>query len=370
MSSSSSKPTKNSSTTNLADADVGGPPKGVPHQQTHILKTAADLRKEYEPVRWTVEGLVPEGGVVIDAGAPAIGKTWMNLDLAIHVARGIPWLGRFSTRPGRVLLVLEEEDPNAVVERLDMLYAASGLSIEQGDGLNCAYIIDGGVRIVRSDVLDTKLKGTVLEYQPSLIIIDPFRRVHDLDENDSGEMSMLFKRLRELTRLNDTPASVLMSHHVRKAGGFGGPQDRVRGSTDIAGSLDGMLVVDGKFPDIKIEHAKSKRGPTLPDFRVHFEVGHDTMLLEYRDDAIDAEDQRERGYEAIREVLRNGPMNQSQFWNGCRERGFGRDRIGTLFTELAVSGEVEMYDGDRSAKMYRLVVAGNGPTTTDSKEGC
>ena len=56
----------------------------------------------------------------------------IGLLFALAVATGRPWLNRLKTRQGSVLLVLEEEDRSAVLERLDALYAGLGFSQEVG----------------------------------------------------------------------------------------------------------------------------------------------------------------------------------------------------------------------------------------------
>lgn len=47
----------------------------------------SDMR--LEPVRFCVEGLLPEGLSIL-GGAPKAGKSWLVLDLGIRIARGEP----------------------------------------------------------------------------------------------------------------------------------------------------------------------------------------------------------------------------------------------------------------------------------------
>ena len=101
---------------------------------------------------------------------------------------GKSWLGRFKSRTGAVLLVLEEEDGNSVVERLNVLYGAVGLSEGEGDALPIEYLIQQGVNLLTPDgALNPDLVRHVQEMQPALIVLDPFRRVHGLGNTHAKE---------------------------------------------------------------------------------------------------------------------------------------------------------------------------------------
>ena len=214
-------------------APIGG---GNNKQLNYTRQTLTDLRASYKPTGWQVDRLLPRPGMLLIAGTPGIGKTWLVLDTALAVAVGRAWLNRFQTHQGTVLLVLEEEDASAILERLDALYDGLGLSQEQGDGLPIQLLVQQGVSLMQADgTLDVELLRHIQEVQPALIVLDPFRRVHGLDENDSTQMSLLFNRLRWLT--NEYACSLLLVHHLRKRSD--GPEDaldRLRGSSDIPAS--------------------------------------------------------------------------------------------------------------------------------------
>lgn len=120
------------------------------------------------------------------------------LSIALAIATGQRWLGRFQVQQGRVLLVLEEDDPNSILERWDKLCAGLGLSSEARDQLPVEFLIQQGVKLVTdAGGLHPELRRHVEEFKPDLLILDPTRRLHDLDENDSGQMSMLLSLLRQ-----------------------------------------------------------------------------------------------------------------------------------------------------------------------------
>jgi len=361
------------------DGVVGDPPiKGGVNNTTSALTpvSASVLRANYKKVKWIVDGVVPEGGIVLFVGQPGIGKTWLMLALALDVALAQQWLGRFACKSGRVLIILEEDDPNAIVERLDLLYAGMDLPKEKGDELEIGYLIQAGVSLLTSKdkKLNPKLEIVMREYKPSLIIIDPFRRVHGEEENDSAAMSNLFKELRQLTGFTDPPCAVVMNHHDRKGFGSSGRRlDGVRGSTDIAGSVDGVLEISGVFEEgLTINHSKSKRGPCQGEFDVLPFVCEDYVRLvaaDHKDKAAKQSDNEEEACKAVRKALTGGPLNQSKLFKACSDNlGVGRDRVEKACEKLINENELAVTKNGRS-KLYELVVGGDMGTINNKVTG-
>jgi hypothetical protein len=70
-----------------------------------------------KPLLGTIENCyLAEGGVMILASDPHVGKTTLALDLIAHMASGTDWLGITVLRPVRIL-VIENEGPKAMFQR-------------------------------------------------------------------------------------------------------------------------------------------------------------------------------------------------------------------------------------------------------------
>ena len=332
-------------------------PIGGQQQQTtqYTRQTVAYLRKNTKPTEWLVEPLLPTNGNMLIAGIPGIGKTWLVLLIALVVAIGQSLLNRFQTRQGAVLLVLEEEDSSAVLERLDMLYAGLGLSQEEGDALPIHVLIQQGVSLVTPErVLEPELLRHIEEVKPALVVLDPFRRVHGLDENDSGQMSALFNLLRQLQA--EKECSLLLIHHLRKRSEHAEEAlDRLRGSSDIAASVDSVLEVGGQFGHLVVKHSKSKRGKALGSFLIKSEEISGAMRFSFQDPDVAAEIDRKEIRKLILQALGDGSLNQSQLLKAGKEKGFGRDRIKNMCDELGKKGLLEQKDGPRGSKLFALV---------------
>lgn len=347
-----------STVASVASNLVAAPLGGQRQQQGYTRQTMDDLRRAYRPTEWLIDKIVPVPGTVLIAGVPGIGKTWLVLSAAIAVAMGRPWLSHFKSRQGAVLLVLEEEDSSSVVERMSLLYGGMGLSQEQGDKLPIEFFIQQGVSLLASDgSLTPELRRHIEEVQPTLIGMDPFRRLHGSDENDSGAMSHLFSKLRGVTQLTSTPCSLLLVHHLRKRTLTDSGLDRVRGSSDIGASVDSVLEIDGEFDNmLKLRHAKSKRGPTLGLFLMQPEIKAEMVKLKYMDAVTQAETNQQATRSVILEALGNAPLNQSQLLASVKKRnGPGRSRTMAAVNEMVNAEALKVLPGKRKdEKIYAL----------------
>ena len=165
---------------------------------------------------WLVEGLWEEEGVGILGGAPKSCKSWLALDLAFSVATGTPALGKYEVKaPGPVLIFAAEDQPQRVRSRLEGLAACRGQNLER---IPLHLIVESALRL-DTERDQSRLADTVGRYRPRLLVLDPFVRLHRIDENSAQEVSRVLAYLRELQR--DHHVAIFVVHHSRKAGAAG-----------------------------------------------------------------------------------------------------------------------------------------------------
>ena len=181
-----------------------------------------------EQQRWLVDGLWSEEAVGIIGGEPKCGKSFLALDLAVAVAAGIPCLRRFTvSRPGRVLLYPAEDALHVVRRRLEGICAAAGVSLAE---LDVQVITAPSLRLdLEAD--RARLDETVARLKPRLLVLDPFVRLHRIDENVSGDVAPLLAFLRELQRRH--AIAVVVVHHARKGAGAIRAGQALRGSSEF-----------------------------------------------------------------------------------------------------------------------------------------
>lgn len=196
---------------------------------------AALLDKPDPERHWLVESLWPQSGVGIIGGAPKCGKSWLGLDLAVSVASATPCLDSFPVSAcGGVLLYMAEDDSAVVRQRLAGICAHRGLDLA---GLPIGVITASSVRLdLPRD--QHRLRETVRRHAPRLLLLDPFVRLHRVNENQAGDVSAILGYLRELQRAYDL--ALVVVHHARKNGGPTGGQS-LRGSGDFFAWVDTAL---------------------------------------------------------------------------------------------------------------------------------
>lgn len=186
-----------------------------------------DVTEPSEQTRWLVRSLWPAAAVGIVGGSPKSCKTWFALDLALSVASATPCLGTFPVeQPGPVLAFLAEDSIERIRARIAAMARHRNRPLQ---GIDLHLIREGVLRLDRErDLL--RLRATIQKLQPRLLLLDPFVRLHRINENDAGEVSRILGDLRQLQR--DHQLAVLLVHHARKNGPRAGGA-ALRGSSDL-----------------------------------------------------------------------------------------------------------------------------------------
>src|ERR1700678_4070188 len=173
------------------------------------VEQASRLAHGPEGQRWLVTGLWSEQAVGIVGGEPKCCKSFLALDLAVAVASGTQCLRRFSVpKPGRVLLYAAEDALHIVRSRLAGICAAAGIGLRDLD----VHVITAPTLRIDLAADRDRLERTVVELAPRLLVLDPFVRLHRIDENASGEVAPLLAYLREVQRRHGV--AVVVVHHV------------------------------------------------------------------------------------------------------------------------------------------------------------
>lgn len=218
------------------------------------LNLAALLGAPRPKLDFVLPGL-PAGVVGALVAPGATGKTTLALQLCAAVALGEAALGGLfgPVAAGRSVLV-SSEDPlpiltNRLKDLLDWLLATThvsddtiemrrqadliaalqaNMSVTMAQGPASMLVVDGKLRGAAIDALVRQTEGA------RLVVIDPLRRFHDGDENDSAAATALVQAFESLARRSG--AAVLLSHHTSKSStlnGAGSEQQAARGSSAL-----------------------------------------------------------------------------------------------------------------------------------------
>jgi len=243
----------------------------LPVEPAHRLAARAEER------RWLVTGLWAEEAVGIVGGEPKCCKSFLALDLAVSVAAGTPCLRRFPvSRAGRVLLYAAEDALHVVRRRLEGICAAAGVALRD---LDVQVITAPTVRLdLEAD--RASLDETVVKLRPRLLVLDPFVRLHRIDENASGEVAPLLACLRELQRRHGV--AVALVHHAKKGGGRARAGQALRGSSEFHAWGDSNLYLRRHGDDLTltVEH---RAAASVPAIALELAQRGDALALEVVD---------------------------------------------------------------------------------------
>jgi len=198
--------------------------------------------------------------VGIVGGEPKCCKSFLALDLAVAVASGTPCLRRFVVpQPGRVLLYAAEDALHVVRSRLEGICAAAGIELRNLD----VHVITAPTLRLDLPVDRGRLEKTVADLAPRLLVLDPFVRLHRIDENASGEVAPLLAYLRELQRRYSL--AVLLVHHAKKSGGRMRAGQALRGSSEFHAWGDSNLYLRREGPKLTltVEHRAAASAPAI-----------------------------------------------------------------------------------------------------------
>jgi AAA domain len=220
------------------------------------------MQTEYPDPQWAVEGLLPEGCIIL-AGKPKHGKSYLALTWALAVAKQYKCMDHFRVTSGDVLCFSLEDYAKRVQRRLQRLYKTPSTKHTIEFFYDAPKMSHGfGERLSATLARRTSVR---------LVIIDTLRCIRDaqteqynLYQEDSDFIGGLNKCAQ------DAGMTILIVHHTRKAksddvfeeiSGTGG----LRGATsanmvleETTGEADAMLNIEGKDFDHRM-HVAMKR---------------------------------------------------------------------------------------------------------------
>jgi hypothetical protein len=218
------------------------------------LMCLEDLRQQSDQVRWLVKNVLPAEAVGMMFGGSGTFKSFIALDAALHVAHGLPWMGR-RTKKGPVLYIAAEGGAG-LWARVDAWHRSRNL--EYG-GIDFR-VLPAAINLAQ-DAWRVVDAAQLVSHTPALVVVDTLSQTYAGEENSAQEMASYLRelgaRFRDLWR-----CAVLLIHHSGHSA-----TERPRGSSAIRANLDFML---GVFRDEKemlatVSCAKQKDGDTFSD---------------------------------------------------------------------------------------------------------
>ena len=194
------------------------------------------------------------------------------------------------------------------------------------------------------------LKDLISEHSPRVLIIDPFIRFHDVDENSSNCISGIFKLFRELIEMYSI--SIILVHHAGKDPSRGG-----RGSSVITGEYDSAIYLTKKTGYTKL--AFDMRHVETPDNR-YISFNSETFTFECTDSSSDP---------VFEYIENNGNVNQTElikYW--VQNDTYSQSHAYRMVKKSVSHGLVKSDDGYLYIEDDEKDTEGMNPLTDKEKE--
>jgi len=231
-----------------------------------LLLSVPEIVERSQKQSWLVKYVIPEGlGVLF--GQSGTFKSFIALDLALHICYGMEWLGQKTVKAE--VCYVSAEGGGGIARRIQAWHEARGM-----DWRNCPLkvVIDH----IDPDTDYVRLRREIENLGGArLIILDTFSQLFGADEN-SAEAVSEFMRMLSRTLLKPLKATILLVHHVGHSDG-----DRPRGSSALTANVDFLFAVyRTKGERIAVlENVKQKDSDLWPPVNFHcskVELGSDS----------------------------------------------------------------------------------------------
>lgn len=207
------------------------------HTKLPIITAKGLMAKHFEPVRWIVPTLIPSG-VSMLGGKPKVGKSWLDLDVAISVAGGgMPFGSNFQCDQRPVLLLSLEDGERRLQGRL------RDMDRTIPDALTLAFkwqrLDTGGMEDIDEWAAANNYNG--------LIIIDTLKRVRPTEQQGKTLYGQDYDAVAPLLDYHNKHNGIdfWVNHHLNKREDKQTTDvtDLISGSTGLTGALDNVLIL-------------------------------------------------------------------------------------------------------------------------------
>ena len=230
-----------------------------------VIRPSVAFSKNLPPPVYILPSLRPRTVGLIVA-QESVGKSFLALEIGLAKATGCDMTGIGITGPGNGAVYFSKEDPPEIIEeRLQSIAPfIPNEGIARADDLEIVSLYGRPATLVsEKSLVNDKLIRQIIKTGSGkdLLIFDTLRKLHDLEENSSGEMKVLLEIFDRIAL--ETGAAVLLIHHTNKSAnlnGQQGDQSSARGSNAIVGNTRWSLHLE----TVKNEAGEKRVKVTIP----------------------------------------------------------------------------------------------------------
>ncbi|UJX47168.1 AAA family ATPase [Xanthobacter sp. YC-JY1] len=204
------------------------------------------------PLQWLVKGMLIEGGLSTVYGPPGTSKTFLVLDLALHVAHGREWFGRRVATGG--VVYVSGEGGSGMRQRMK-----AWRKERDGEAGRPFVLVPSSVDLFEGDdgletlISDVRQHAGMMSAPLRLVVLDTLSRMIGAgDEDKARDINVVVQRAERMQR--ELGCHVLVVHHSGKDRERG-----ARGSNALLGAVDAAIEIsrhetglcEGKIAKVK-----------------------------------------------------------------------------------------------------------------------
>lgn len=230
--------------------------------QEYYFTRATSYLSQPAPLKWIIKGWMPDSAVSMVYGESGVGKTFITLDMACHIASGMQWHGH-KTKAG-IVVYMAGEGNYGIRQRVTAWCKANGVTsldnllisnkaIDIDSPATAAQIINAVREVTQEDTL--------------AIFIDTVNNHMSGDENSAKDTRNMLNACNIVARALNS--SICLNHHTGHAADS---KQRARGSSAWKASLDASILVSKNDGSIEISCTKMKDAEPPKTFFGRLEV--------------------------------------------------------------------------------------------------
>lgn len=307
-------------------------------QPTFVTLSSVKARK----VRWLWKPYIPFGMITILEGDPGLGKSFLSMHLASEISRGGNLPDGSKLDKGNVLYISAEDDPSYTTRpRIDAM----------GGNPKLIRVLNG--RLAFDDAGLKVLRAELDEYEPELIIIDPWVSFipPDTRVKESNAIRALIDKIESVAK--DYDCAVVLIRHLTKM-----KHDNALyqggGTVDMIAAARSAIRI-GQHPEIQdhrvMAHLKHNVGPKGSSWvymmqvpsedggvpRLEF-IGEEDITVNELNAAVGNTNTRPKdaAEEFLKRELRDGPRNAKEMHALAEKAGISERTLARARTQLNV----------------------------------
>lgn len=299
-----------------------------------------------EEIEWLIEDWMPHRTIAMAVAPPGSYKTWLELDLAVAVAMGVPFLGTFPVgRTGPVIIVQQEDFHGQMAERMGTIIESHSQmgAVSNGDGFTFTPPPDPPIYLhpdrrlrFRDNTVMQALEEKIAAIKPVLVIIDPLYSTGETDDYMASTVAEMFA-LKEMR--DKYGCSFFFAHHTKKASAEGSAREDSWGSQFLNAFIEtGWQVRPKDKPGQVVIRRHFKVRPNIEEALLTFDIQTDKLPYHYSAHlkTIKLGEMTMEG-PGIKEALAEKPMTLSELARHC---GISKSTVAKRLATLHKAGDV------------------------------